>query len=218
MINDDETPDFSGDDLADNKSVQEIRAARKAYEDMIEAATEVLRTQLNIKEGNDDKLDHFAMFKNIEAYVVASLHSVSQPNAFSVSLINYSSSVNTARQSYSVEDDYLFGRIRTKHTYPRTYIHKETIKEKLLDLFLKQDLDFDHSKLFSKTFQVLTEDKGKLLELFQFMELDPLANFREMEIELSGNECLFRHSRKPVSPEEAQNFCNLAKALLAIFQ
>ena len=51
MINDDETPDFSGDDLADNKSVQEIRAARKAYEDMIEAATEVLRTQLKIKEG-----------------------------------------------------------------------------------------------------------------------------------------------------------------------
>jgi hypothetical protein len=71
--------------------------------------------------------------------------------------------------------------------------------------------------MFSKRFQVLTEDKIKLLELLQYNRLDNLVSFPNMEVELSGNELLFRNSRKAISIDEAANICNLANTLSVIF-
>jgi len=96
-------------------------------------------------------------------------------------------------------------------------MHKETIREKLTDLFLKHDVDFEHSKKFSGRFQVLTEDEQRLQQLLQFKNLDTLTAYPEMELEFNYDSCLFRSSRKSVSMEEAINFCELAKTLLTMF-
>ncbi|MGN6440265.1 MAG: hypothetical protein ACTHMM_27315 [Agriterribacter sp.] len=91
------------------------------------------------------------------------------------------------------------------------------MKEKLVELILKNELDFNHSKKFSRRFYVLTEEKKRLADIFQLKDLDPLAAFPDVEIELRENKCLFRNSRKPISQLEAVQFCELAKLLIKTF-
>lgn len=104
--------------------------------------------------------------------------------------------------------------MKSEKTIPILY---STDVAKLADLVLNNDLDFAHSKSFSKRFYVLTEDKKRLCDLLQFTDLDPLTTFPDMELELQENKCLFRSSRKPVSTEEAREFCALAKLLTKTF-
>lgn len=111
----------------------------------------------------------------------------------------------------------MFGYFKTKNVYPKTYVHKETITEKLTDLFLKHDVDFEHSKKFSRSFQVITEDKQRLQDLLQLKDLDALTAYPEMELEFDKSSCLFRSSRKGISIKEASYFCEMAKTLITMF-
>jgi hypothetical protein len=157
------------------------------------------------------------MFKSLSATLTHSMKSTIPNKELRVSLAEYYSAAPTAKSSNSGSDLYLFGLISFKTDYPRTYIHKETLKEKIEDLFLKRDVDFSNSKKFSRRFQVLTEDKKRLQDLLQFKKLDDLINFPEIEIELSNNTALFRNSRRPISIDEATEFCDLTRTLLSIF-
>lgn len=210
-------PDFSGDDFANDKEIQKIRAESKAYEKMIEDSLSFIKQELKVQDASDPDFQGFHMFESLSATITHSMKSSIQNKELHVCLAEYSSAFPTAKSSNSGTDQYLFGHISLRNNYPRTYIHKETIKEKLEDIFLKRDLDFPHSKKFSSKFQVLTEDKNSLQNLLQFRNLDDLINFSEMELEFSNNVALFRSSRKPVSIEEASVFCEMTKVLLNVF-
>lgn len=210
-------PDFSGDDFANDKEIQKTRAAIKAYEKMVEDSLSIIRQQLNVQDASHINFKGFHMFKSLTATITNSMKSVVQNRELRVSLAEYSSSYHIARSSNSGTDQYIFGHMLLRNSYPRTYIHDETIKEKIEDIFLKRDVDFPDSKKFSRKFQVLTEDKNRLENLLQFKRLDDLTDFPEMELEFSANTALFRSSRKPVTIGEATIFCELAKVLLTIF-
>lgn len=210
-------PDFSGDDFANDKEIQKNRAAIKAYENMIEDSLSVVRQELKVQDASHINFKGFHMFKSLSATITQSMKSAIPNKELRVSLAEYYSAAPTAKSSNSGTDQYLFGHISFKTNYPRTYIHRETIKEKIEDIFLKRDVDFPNSKKFSRRFQVLTEDKKKLQDLLQFKKLDNLTDFPEMEIELFDNSALFRSSRKPVSVEEANVFCDMTKVLLNVF-
>ncbi len=209
-------PDFSGDDFANDKEIQKIRAASKAYEQMIEDSFAVIRKELSMEPSSHINFKDFHMFKSLGATITHSLKSVDNSKRVRVSLARYHSSFPVPRNDNSGDDQYLFGHISFTTQYPRTYIHKETIREKIEDLFLKRELDFSLSKKFSGKFQVLTENKNRLQTLFQVKNLDVLTDFPEMELELFNNAALFRCSRKPVSVEEATMFCNLANVLIKL--
>jgi hypothetical protein len=210
-------PDFSGDDFVNDKEIQKTRAAIKAYEKMIEDSLLFIRQELKVQDASHINFKGFHMFKSLSATITHSMKSINQNNELRVSLAEYSSAFPTGKSSNSGTDLYLFGYISLRSNYPRTYIHKETIKEKIEDIFLKRDVDFPHSKKFSRKFQVLTEDKNTLQNLLQLRNLDDLVNFSEMELEFSNNVALFRSSRKPVSIEEAAVFCEMTKVLLNVF-
>lgn len=210
-------PDFSGDDFANDKEVQKMRAEARAYDQMIHRCLSLIQKELHLEDSSDVSLNGFYMFKNLAASITHSMKSVSQHNELRVSIVEYSSSFPTARAVNAGTDHYLFGHMRIRNSYPSTYIHKETIREKIEDVFLKRDVDFENSKKFSRKFQVLTEDKERLKTLLQLKNLDVFIDFPAMELEFSGSTCLFRSSRKPVSLEEANVFCALAKQLIELF-
>lgn len=210
-------PDFSGDDFANDKEIQKARAEIKKHEKLIEDSLSVIKQELGVKDASHTNFKGFHMFKSLRATITQSMKSVVQNKELRISLATYSSAFPTAKSSNSGSDQYVFGYILSKNNYPRTYIHKETIKEKIEDIFLRRDVDFPESRKFSRRFQVLTEDADKLKKIFQTKDLDSLANFSEMELEINKNMILFRSSRKSVSVDEANIFCDLAKVLVTIF-
>jgi hypothetical protein len=157
------------------------------------------------------------MFKNLQAIVIESLKPIDANVPLLVSLVQYASSYSTGKYSNSGKDHYLFGYLVMKQSFPKTYVCKETIREKITDLFLRLEVDFENNKKFSKKFHVLTDDKSKLTNLLQFKKLDDLAPYPDMELEIHGNTCLFRSSRKSISIEETNAFCDLTKTLIKVF-
>lgn len=210
-------PDFSGDDFSDDEEIQKNRAALKAYQKILDDSLSVIREQLKVDDASHKNLKGFLMFKSLGATIKQSLKSVDQKYILQVSVASYFSSYPTGRASNSGVNQYLFGHLEMKTKYPRTYILKETIREKFADLFLKHDVDLEHCKKFSGRFHVVTEDKQRLQELLLFKNLDALAAYPEMELEFNNDACLFRSSRKSISIEEATNFCLLANTLLTLF-
>lgn len=81
---------------------------------------------------------------------------------------------------------------------------------------MKQDVDFKEQKKFSRKFHVVSQDKEKLQILFLNKPLDELAAFPEMEVEINGNNCLFKVSGNPMSVDGTRKFIELAKKLYKI--
>lgn len=211
-------PDFSGDDFANDKEIQRQREALKMYNKMINDSINIIQKELNVQKSSHKNFKVFHMFKCLKATITHSMKLVMPNSELRVSLADYFSSTSIARYPNSGNDLYIFGHISFKSSFPRTYIQKETIKEKIEDLFLKLDVDFPHSKEFSRSFQVLTENRSRLEDLLIYKDLDVLTDFPDLELELFDNSVLFRNSRKAISVEETIKFCELAKTILATFK
>lgn len=209
-------PDFKGDDFANDKEIQKVRAEAKAYDTLVKDCLSIVRDKLNVKEAAHKNLKSFLMFKNLQATVLDSFKSTGADGLLHVSLVEYSSSYSTGKYANAGTDHYLFGHLVTDKLFPKTYVCKETIREKITDLFLRLEIDFEHSKKFSRKFHVLTEDKSRLINLWQFKNVDDLILFPELELEIHSNACLFRSSRRAISIEETFSFCELAKTLIKL--
>jgi hypothetical protein len=211
-------PDFSGDDFAEDKQIQKARLEAKAYQTMIDESLAIVEKMFGMQEASHKNLKAFGMIKGLEASIDYSISSEIENRKLHISLMTYFSSYKAGKLSISGSDQYLVGFLESRFNYPRTYIHKESVKEKLVDLILKHDVDFPSNKRFSRSFQVLTEDKKRLQDLLQFNDLNELAEFPEMEVELYGHALVFRNSRKPISLKEANEFAALISVLLKSFK
>lgn len=217
MTGEQPVPDFSGDDFAHDKEIQRNRAEAKARAKLIDDSLAIIQQELGMEQSSHTNFKKFLMFKPLNATVTYSMKGNGETAVLRASMVHYFSSVPTYRSSNAGHDLYFFGHLALPSEYPVTYINRETLREKTEDLFLRRDVDFPHSKRFSRRFQVLTEDKFKLEQLFLLRNPDHLTAFPDMELECSGKVALFRNSRKPVSLHEARKFCNLAKVLLSFF-
>lgn len=132
-------------------------------------------------------------------------------------ILRYVTSVKVGRGRSTGEDFYLVGLATLKESYPHTLIYPETLKEKLADLFIKAEVDFTHSKKFSRRFYTLTKDEGMLRTLLYDKDLDALRKYKTLELELKGNLCFFRQNRKPFEKNEALVFCELSRAIHKAF-
>lgn len=211
-----EIPDFSGDDFANDKDIRAHRLQAETYQKMIEESVQIIKTKLGIKESAHRNLKTFSMFRNLQPVIVESFGSCNNSGDITASLAQYKSSFPTARNSNSSTDLYLFGRLQLIKRYPKTYICRETIREKINDLFLRHETDFPEHRKFSRKFYVLTQNSDALKDLVRIKNLDELTAFPEMVVESHENICLFRNSRKPLSPKEATEFSELAISLIRI--
>lgn len=213
-----EVPDFSNDDFKNDKQILKSREEVKAHKKMIEDSLSIISEAFCMKKSSHKNLKNFYRFKGLEATLNYTMSSTIENRRLHVSLATYFSSVPMPRVHNSGTDQYFFGFFECQHRYPRTYIHKESIKEKLVDLVLKKDVDFQNSKRFSRNFQLLTEDKKSLHDILQLQNLDELADFPDLEVELFDQALVFRSSRRPVSVDEASIFRNLTQVLLKTFK
>ena len=217
MQNNIEIPDFSGDDFANDKQMQKLRAEAKAYQMMIDDSLTILEERFHMTESSHKNLKGYEMIKGLAATVNYSMSSKIENRSLYVSLVTYFLSFPVPRISNSGTDQYLVGFLESRRDYPRTYIYKESLKEKLVDLVLKRDIDFRYSKRFSRNFEVLTEDRKRLHDLLHLTDLNELADFPEMELELYSYGLVFRNSRKPISLKEATRFTELITVLAKTF-
>ena len=208
-----EVPDFSGDDFANDKEIQKLRKEAQAYRQLIEDSVAIVKSELGLEESSHKNFKGFLMFRNLTAIVLDSYKSTRFSFKLIVSTAEYTSSYPVSRYANTGSDKYFFGYMELLKNYPATYICKESIREKIVNLFVKSDTDFADNKKFSRRFDVVTQDGYRLADLLRFKNLDELTAFPEMEVEIHGNTCLFRNSRRPISLEEATQFSALAKML-----
>lgn len=211
-------PDFSGDDFANDPSIRRQRQLQKEHDALVNEALHLISVKWNGTERDEaPALTPYFLFRSLAHPLIRKVFSAEFPARIDILVISYHSFFPTGKGSNSGTDDYIFGLLHLGKKYPRSYICRETIKEKIGDLFLRLDLDFAGQKKFSKKFHLVTEDKKALADLLVMKPLDDLAPFTDLELELEGHGCFFRTSRKALSIREAENFSALVQVLHQIF-
>lgn len=225
---DHEVPDFSGDDFADDKDIQRLRAEAQRQKEMLDESMTVIAAAFNLREMDDDSYDEsndgwieslekFVIFNNLNGGIKAAYSSVNEEDGMVVVAVEHTTSYPTARNLNRGSNLCLLGMIPLRKSYPKTYICRETIREKIMDFFVRRETDLPEHKKFSGKFYLLTDDAVRLRTLLQFSPLDDLVKFPDLELEIQGEFCLFRHSGSEVWKEEAENHVELTKALQRIF-
>lgn len=211
-------PDFSHDDFANDPEIKKSRAKREAYNQMIGECLSILQSELQVESASHKNLHSFLMYKDlVRPTLVKSFRSNSPSMDLHVSIVQYYSSTRTARTTSSGLDDYVFGVLTLSKQFPHTMIIRETIREKIADIFTKVEIDFPTAKKFSRRFYVVSEDREKLYQLIVAKSLSELTIFPNMELEFKDQLCLFRLSRKSISVAETEKFVVLAKKLNEVF-
>ncbi|PZR24681.1 MAG: hypothetical protein DI535_21370 [Citrobacter freundii] len=215
-------PDKTMKDLSDRSEENGkdllLRSAAIENEEVINETLPVLCRELGLQNCNTEAPEGFAMYKNLNAVIVHACNRISNDQELQMLIADYSISHTTSKGQRSEANSYFFGRMHLSKKYPQTYICKETIREKLTELFAKRETDFPEHKKFSDKFYVLTNDPSRLTALLRFAPMDELVNFPELELEIQGNDCFYRCSHKPLSLEEAMQHVALTKVLLRIFR
>lgn len=183
------------------------------YEEMLDKCGARLCHAFSLRKSNYERMDGFIMYNSRKDSRVERSYTTRLPNLLQTSLVEYRSFIRTSRTNSSSTNLYLFGLMELRHSYPTTYIYRETIREKIVDWFVKGDIDFPEHKLFSDRFHTVTKDKERLMLILGSKPLDLLAAFPHLELELDGNKCLFRVSQDEVSPEETDKFIELVNVL-----
>lgn len=206
------------DDFANNRSVQEHRARIKAQDDLISFAFQLCEREYALKKETITDLVQYAAFCDRESEWKESRKSLSHPSRLRMTCIGYYTELRGRRgRGDGSHDYYLMGSLRTKKSFPNTYVKKETISERIMNLFVPVDVDFNEAKLFSKRFNVITNDEEALRKCFNGLHLDALIDFPDMELEFRGHDLVFRNSRKALSREEAEEFRDMVKVLVRLF-
>jgi hypothetical protein len=207
------------DDFANDKEIQKARKEIKEMEQMVSQSIALICREFSMRHSFPPPLESFLISNSLEdASVTNSYRSTKAEYPISLLSVEYCSVARMGKYSSQGHDFYFFGLIEMAKEFPLTYISRETIREKLVDLFVKGDTDFPGSKKFSSAFHVVTRDKDKLRILLLNKALDELLAFPDMEAELNGNTCMFRVSRNPVSQKEAGKFVTLARIMTKLFR
>ena len=106
----------------------------------------------------------------------------------------------------------LIGIATLKKDYGRVLIRPETIEDKINNLFLSTDIDFDFNKGFSKKYYVVANDETKVRKCISNSFLETVRGFSGLEIELDGNILMVR-LKKQFTQENGEIITNFLTAI-----
>lgn len=106
----------------------------------------------------------------------------------------------------------LIGIATLKKDYGRVLIRPETIEDKISNLFLVTDIDFDFNKDFSKKYYVDSNDETKVRNCISNSFLETVRGFDGLEIELDGTILMVR-LRKQFTRENGEIISNFLTAI-----
>jgi hypothetical protein len=81
------------------------------------------------------------------------------------------------------------------HDIGKVYIRKETLADKIVDVFAKVDIDFSEYPNFSKNYYVVGENPDHVKKYLPRILLESLETIEDMTIEISGNWGLLRSEK-----------------------
>jgi hypothetical protein len=106
----------------------------------------------------------------------------------------------------------LIGIATLKKDYGRVLIRPETFEDKIKNLFLVTDIDFDFNEDFSKKYYVVANDETKVRNCTSNSFLEAVQAFDDLEIELDGNILMVR-LRKQFTRENGEVISNFMTAI-----
>lgn len=209
--------DFETDDFANDKEIVRLRKIDEDYHKLMEDCIVILSEKLSLEENICDDITSFELFRSVEnAELLTSFRSVRPDLPLQVFFIENTWVHQTAKSRQEGIEHMFMGLLTLRGEYPLTYVYKETIREKIVDWFVKGDIDFKEQKKFSSQFHVVTRDKERLRQLLSNKPLDDLVLFPELELEINGKACLFRVSKESLSEDATLQLAELAKLICQI--
>lgn len=121
-------------------------------------------------------------------------------------------SIRIPQNETSFTEYELFGLAKLKRDYGRVLIRPEAISDKISDLFMKVDIDFDFDPDFSKKYFVVSDDESKVRNSISKRFLETVRGFNDLEIEIAGSILLVR-LRKPFTPENSKVITDFITAI-----
>lgn len=205
------------DDFADDKDVQRARILRAEEEEFINDSIKTITEGLSLEPSEEkDDLGSFEIYRSIGKSPQVIDHFSSAAIDMQVFFVEYQWSRMGKYQRSTGFENCFIGLITLRKEYPLTYIYKEALRDKIVDWFVRGDVDFKECKAFSSKFHVVTKDKEKLSLLLLNKPLDEFIPFPDMLLELNGNRCMFRVSTMPLCDDEAAQFVELARTIRRI--
>lgn len=206
------------DDFAADKEIQRLRRIEADEAAFLDDCVRIVSEGLSLEPADHEDITAFELFRSIPSPLSIDSYAAAHNGLLQASLIEYQWVHQGGKGGRSTGTDHcLVGLQELNKSYPLTYIYKETFRDRLVDWFVKGDVDFKHQKKFSRSFHVVSKDKEKLSQLLWNKRLDDFLAFPNMLIEINGNRCVFRVSPEAVSEEEARQFVELAETIRKIF-
>jgi len=143
-----------------------------------------------------DFLKQFHLFGSQQNAILTNAWNIQKNNNnFYIACIEINSTLKMGRRNETQTHKFLYGLVNTRRDFGISLLTKETLTNKIADLFLKIDIDFETNKTFSAKYRCLTNDAGKFRNAMSDELMDYLARINHIELEFKNNVCLFRTKR-----------------------
>ena len=159
---------------------------------------------------------HFDSLSNYSQVILSEAIEIKKNQQLSFLLLLSMTFVYKSTKSPQIETRFseyeLIGIATLKKDYGRVLIRPETIEDKINNLFLSTDIDFDFNKGFSKKYYVVANDEIKVRKCISNSFLETVRGFSGLEIEIDGN-ILMARLKKQFTQENGEIITNFLTAI-----
>jgi hypothetical protein len=182
----------------------DFKAIDHSHEKLFEATLQKVREQLDIKRKDSTVgLKLLTRFDELKNYKRLFVHKVTELKGNSgsfiillvekhLTIIQQKKSARVEKEIEEVEPVLIFS---IPHDIGRAYTRKETLADKVADLFTKVDIDFVEYPDFSKNYYVMAEKPDLIKRYLPKGLIASLDRIENMTVEINGNWGLLRTER-----------------------
>lgn len=177
---------------------------KKEFEDYLTRLLKEASEKFDIVETEDspfkmDFLKQFHLFSYQQnAHITNSWSIQKNSNNFQLACIEIDSTLKMGRRNETQTHKFLYGLVNTRRDFGISLLTKETLTDKIADLFLKIDIDFETNKSFSKKYRCLSNDTDKFRNAMSDELMNYLSAINHLELEFKKNVCLFRTEKSVI--------------------
>lgn len=170
-----------------------------------------LAKSFDITATSKPKIDDFYILASKSKPIYFSAWEVKkQEQSFKLCLVQYETSYTTANQlggSTRIDTSfYLYGQLKIKGDFGTVLIRPETFGDKITELFVKTEVDFESHPLFSYKYFVLADGSDNLVKTLPTELIEFLEKINGLQLEFRNHYCLLRLP-KALNQEEAIKLC-----------
>lgn len=182
----------------------DYRAPDHSTEILFETTLQKVQGQLDIKRKDANTgLNLLARFDELKKYRSLYVHKVTEltgkSGSFIILLVEKHLTIIQQKKRVRLKED--IEEIEPILIFPiaqdigKAYIRKETLADKITDLFTKVDIDFSDYPNFSKNYYVVGEKPDLLKKHLPKGLMESLNKIEDMTIEINGNRGLLRSEK-----------------------